>query len=60
MAVPQLAIDAQQAPRLRLLVDECDAGAEVLRPMLTGNDVTVQSYRRVKWGGKAGLLLAAA
>jgi hypothetical protein len=60
MALPQLAIDAQQAPRLRLLVDECDAGAEVLRPMLTGSDVTVQSYRRVKWGGKAGLLLAAA
>jgi hypothetical protein len=60
MALPQLAIDAQQAPRLRLLVDECDAGAEVLRPMLAGSDVTVQSYRRVKWGGKAGLLLAAA
>jgi hypothetical protein len=60
MALPQLAIDAQQAPRLRLLVDECDAGAEVLRPMLTGSDVTVQSYRRVKWGDKAGLLLAAA
>jgi hypothetical protein len=60
MALPQLAIDAGQTPRLRLLVDECDAGAEVLRPMLTGNDVTVQSYRRVKWGSKAGLLLAAA
>ena len=60
MALPQLAIDAQQTPRLRLLVDESDAGAEVLRPMLSGSEVTVQSYRRVKWGGKAGLLLAAA
>jgi hypothetical protein len=60
MAVPQLAIDANQIPRLRLLVDQCDAGADVLQPMLTGDHVAVQSYRRVKWGGKAGLLLEAA
>ena len=60
MAVPQLSIDPDQAPRLRLLVDQCDAGAEVLQPMLTGDHVAVQSYRRVKWGGKAGLLLEAA
>jgi hypothetical protein len=60
MAVPQLAIDPNQAPRLRLLVDQCDAGAEVLQPMLAGDHVAVQSYRRVRWGGKAGLLLEAA
>jgi hypothetical protein len=60
MAVPQLSIDPAQAPRLRLLVDQCDAGAEVLQPMLTGEHVAVQSYRRVKWGAKAGLLLEAA
>lgn len=60
MAVPQLAIDPQQAPRLRLLVDESDAGSEALGPMLTGEHVAVQSYRRVKWGGRAGLLLDAA
>jgi hypothetical protein len=60
MAVPQLSIDPARAPRLRLLVDQCDAGAEVLQPMLTGEHVAVQSYRRVKWGGKAGLLLEAA
>jgi hypothetical protein len=60
MAVPQLAIDAGQAPQLRLLVEQCDAGAEVLQPMLARDHVAVQSYRRVKWGGKAGLLLEAA
>ena len=62
MAVPQLAIDPAQAPRLRLLVDRRDANAEVLQPMLGGGDghVTVQSYRRLKWGQKAGLLLEAA
>lgn len=62
MAVPQLAIDPAQAPRLRLLVDRRDANADVLQPMLGGGDghVTVQSYRRLKWGQKAGLLLEAA
>ena len=60
MAVPQLAIDPAQTPRLRLLVDQSDAGAEVLQPMLTGDHVAVQSYRRVRWGAKAGLLLEAA
>jgi hypothetical protein len=60
MAVPQLSIDSSQTPRLRLLVDQMDAAAEVLQPMLTGDHVAVQSYRRVKWGSKAGLLLDAA
>jgi hypothetical protein len=62
MAVPQLAIDPAQAPRLRLLVDRRDANAEVLQPMLGGGEghVTVQAYRRLKWGQKAGLLLEAA
>lgn len=60
MAVPQLAIDAKQTPHLRLLVDRRDANADVLQPMLGGDHVTVQSYRRLKWGQKAGLLLEAA
>lgn len=60
MAVPQLAIDATQTPHLRLLVDRRDANADVLQPMLGGDHVTVQSYRRLKWGHKAGLLLEAA
>ena len=60
MAVPQLAIDPARAPHLRLLVDRSDANAEVLQPMLGGDHVTVQSYRRLKWGQKAGLLLEAA
>lgn len=60
MAVPQFAIDTQQTPRLRLLVDHGDMSAEVLQPMLQTDHVTVQSYRKLRWGGKTGLLLEAA
>jgi len=60
MAVPQMAIDASRTPHLRLLVDRRDANADVLQPMLGGDHVTVQSYRRLKWGQRAGLLLEAA
>ncbi len=60
MAVPQLAIDAHQFPRLRLLVDQADASADVLQPMLQSGHVAVQTYRRVRWGDRTGLLLDAA
>jgi hypothetical protein len=60
MAVPQLAIDAHQFPRLRLLVDQADASADVLQPMLQSSHVTVQAYRRLRWGDRSGLLLDAA
>lgn len=60
MALPQLNIDAMKFPRLRLLVDHNDASAQVLQPMLHSGIVTLQSYRKLKWGQKTGLLLAAA
>ena len=60
MAVPQLAIDAHQFPRLRLLIDHADASADVLQPMLQSGHVTVQAYRRLRWGDRTGLLLDAA
>ena len=60
MAVPQLAIDAHRFPRLRLLVDPADASADALQPMLQSGHVTVQAYRRVRWGDRTGLLLDAA
>jgi hypothetical protein len=60
MAVPQFAIDGATTPRLRLLVDQADLSAETLRPMLESAHVKVQAYRRLRWGGKAGLLLEAA
>lgn len=60
MAVPQFALDANRAPRLHLLVDHADASADVLRPMLETEHVTLQAYRRLKWGGRNGLLLEAA
>jgi hypothetical protein len=60
MAVPQLAIDAHQQPRLSLLVNHADSNAQTLQPMLEGGNVTVKTYRKLRWGGKTGLLLEAA
>jgi len=60
MAVPQMAIDAHQMPQLSLLVDRADAGAATLEPMLQSDNVTIETYRKLKWGGKTGLLLEAA
>jgi hypothetical protein len=60
MAVPQLSIDGLRHPRLRLLVDHADLTAEALAPMLESATVGVQAYRKLRWGGKTGLLLEAA
>ena len=60
MALPQFAIDPNQSPRLRLLVDQSDLAADALQPVLQSDNVTVQSYRKLKWGGRTGLLLDAA
>ena len=60
MAVPQLSIDTQQAPHLSLLIDQADSAAQTLQPMLQGEHVTVKTYRKLRWGGKTGLLLEAA
>jgi hypothetical protein len=60
MAVPQFAIDARLTPKLRLLVDQSDVSAEVLRPILQSGNVALQAYRMVRWGGRTGLLLDAA
>ncbi|HEY8668254.1 MAG TPA: hypothetical protein VIL86_16515 [Tepidisphaeraceae bacterium] len=60
MALPQFALDASVTPQLRLLVDQSDISAEILRPMLESGHVTVESYRTLRWGGKTGLLLDAA
>ena len=60
MAVPQFAIDAHQLPQLQLLVDQADASAEILQPMLQSSNVTVVAYRKLRWAGRTGLLLKAA
>jgi hypothetical protein len=60
MAVPQLSIDTQQSPHLSLLIDQADSAAQTLQPMLQGDHVTVKTYRKLRWGGKTGLLLEAA
>lgn len=60
MAVPQLSIDGHRHPALRLLVDHADLSADALAPMLESANVTVQAYRKLRWGGKMGLLLDAA
>jgi hypothetical protein len=60
MALPQFAIDTNQTPRLRLLVDQSDLSADALQPVLQSEYVTVQSYRKLRWGDRTGLLLEAA
>jgi hypothetical protein len=60
MALPQLAIDAHQLPRLQLLIDHADASADVLQPMLHSGHVAVTAYRKVRFSGRRGLLLEAA
>jgi hypothetical protein len=60
MAMPQLAIDAQRLPMLRLLVDKSDAAAAPLRPLLESTNVTLSAYRTIRWSGRMGLLLEAA
>ncbi|HEY1922470.1 MAG TPA: hypothetical protein VGG44_06865 [Tepidisphaeraceae bacterium] len=60
MALPQLAIDAAATPAVRLLVDHDDLWADTLQPLLHSDTITVQAYRRLKWGTKTGLLLEAA
>jgi hypothetical protein len=60
MALPQLAIDSNATPAVRLLVDHDDLWADTLQPLLQSDTITVQAYRRLKWGGKTGLLLEAA
>ena len=60
MAMPQMAIDPSAQPCLRLLIDHADLSAEILQPMLQSSTVSVQAYRRLRWGAKTGLLLEAA
>jgi hypothetical protein len=60
MALPQLAIDVQASPGACLLVDHADLSADILQPILQSDTISVQAYRKVKWGSKTGLLLEAA
>ena len=60
MALPQLSIDTSQPPQLSLLIDQADSSASTLRPILQSGQVTVQTYRTLRWSGKRGLLLEAA
>jgi hypothetical protein len=60
MAMPQFAIDTHAMPSLKLLVDRADSGADLLLPMSENGNVTVQTYRKLRWAGKTGLLLEAA
>ena len=60
MALPQFAIEVMRLPLLRLLVDHADISADVLQPILQADHVTIQAYRKVRWGGRTGLFLEAA
>ena len=60
MAMPQFKIDPAAEPHLRLFVDRLNGSAEALRPLLRDDQVTVRTYRTLRWGEKTGLLLEAA
>ncbi|MBV8781300.1 MAG: hypothetical protein JO353_07875, partial [Phycisphaerae bacterium] len=60
MALPQFSIEPTHAPRLQLLVDQTDVRADVLQPLLKADHVNVQTYRKLRWGERTGLLLEAA
>jgi hypothetical protein len=60
MAMPQLHVDASVPIRCHLLIDHADRDADALRPLLGSERVVVQSYRKLRWGEKTGLLLDAA
>jgi hypothetical protein len=57
MALPQMNIDAAAMPRLTLFAEQSLAAS--LSAIFQGN-VTIETYRRVRWGEKTGLLLEAA
>jgi hypothetical protein len=59
MAVPQMNIDAGALPRLMLFADAAASTGRELGAILGGGNVTVQTYRKLRWGEKTGLLLAA-
>jgi hypothetical protein len=59
MALPQLSIDGG-SPMLTLLVDRADSDAELLKPLFSSSLVQIQTFQRLRWGEKTGLLLEAA
>jgi hypothetical protein len=60
MALPQFALDATKTPALRLLIDQTDIAADLLRPIVQAEHVQVRAYRALRWAGRTGLLLDAA
>jgi len=60
MALPQMSIDTGAVPRLMLLVEHGERSAGALSPLLANAQVTIKSYRKLRWGSRTGLLLEAA
>lgn len=60
MALRQFAIDGLQHPQLKLLVNHSDAAADVLATITQSGNVSIRSYRTLRWAGRTGLLLEAA
>lgn len=60
MALPQFSIDPRRSPTLQLFVDRADLSADVLQPLLQSQNVTLQAYRKLRWGEKLGVFLEAA
>jgi hypothetical protein len=60
MALPQFSIDPESMPTLKLIVEHSDADADMLVPMTENGNVSIQTYRKLRWGDRTGLLLEAA
>lgn len=60
MALPQLAIDRDTAPLVQLYIDHGDARADALQVLLAGGQVSLHTWRRLRWGQRRALLLEAA
>jgi hypothetical protein len=60
MAQPKIEIDVLSMPQLRLFIPHTQASAETLKPIFPGPQVSIHSYRPVRWGDKRGFVLNAA
>ena len=60
MALQQYRLAGDGGVAVRLYVAHADANAGELRPLLGSAEVSVRTYRRLRWAGREGVLLDAA
>jgi hypothetical protein len=60
MALSQFRLDGDADVAVRLYVSHADADASDLKSLLGNADVSIRTYRRLRWGDRTGVLLEAA